>query len=393
MTTENQLLPCPFCGSEPTDHAIEPHSHSFTLDGFKMPDHKGSHVIECKCGAGFVADTLNAATALWNARAALTQPAQPAEGGEAVKASWWMRETEDGFEWTDTAPLVRQGWTPLYTAPPASHVPEADFGNTPPASQEQAQQPSGETFDQWLKRERPAGCVSDMERGWKACVASQQPSGGEVVAWRTFDGEGGYEYRDFEGNENYAVEWTKRNPRHKGWVEALTLATPKPEPMTSDPVAEVPNAMKIVTAALLSDPEYAWAWHCNIAMAAHDEGVGHYAANKAAARFLSILAPGLDTSKHLGFPSKPEITESPEPMTWQPIETAPDNTGGIVVVRWLDGEGNEQHDLDYTEDGTWSHWHDRAEHVEIIGGHGVSYTPPYQHWMPLPPAPITKGEA
>ena len=136
MTTENQLLPCPFCGSEPTDHAIEPHSHSFTLDGFKMPDHKGSHVIECKCGAGFVADTLNAATALWNARAALTQPAQPAEGGEAVKASWWMRETEDGFEWTDTAPLVRQGWTPLYTAPPASHVPEADFGNTPPASQE-----------------------------------------------------------------------------------------------------------------------------------------------------------------------------------------------------------------------------------------------------------------
>ena len=81
MTPENQLLPCPFCGSEPTDHAIEPHSHSFTLDGFKMPDHKGSHVIECKCGAGFVADTLNAATALWNARAALTQPAQPQRVG------------------------------------------------------------------------------------------------------------------------------------------------------------------------------------------------------------------------------------------------------------------------------------------------------------------------
>ena len=30
----------------------------------------------------------------------------------------------------------------LYTAPPASHVPEADFGNNQPASQEQAQQPS-----------------------------------------------------------------------------------------------------------------------------------------------------------------------------------------------------------------------------------------------------------
>ena len=256
-----------------------------------------------------------------------------------------------------------------------------------------------------------------------AALRGQQPSGGEVVAWTESKPKkpGVYGWRGSPASYDMVHVHTRPTEHSPGgqlngsclsgkgfyhgcaitswggeWIgplDTLTLATPKPEPMTSDPVAEVPNAMKIVTAALLSDPEYAWAWHCNIAMAAHDEGVGHYAANKAAARFLSILAPGLDTSKHLGFPSKPEITESPEPMTWQPIETAPDNTGGIVVVRWLDGEGNEQHDLDYTEDGTWSHWHDRAEHVEIIGGHGVSYTPPYQHWMPLPPAPVTKGEA
>lgn len=62
------------------------------------------------------------------ARAAL---AQPAECGEVVP-KWWMRETEEGFEWTDTAPLVLRGWTPLYT--------------TPPASQEQAQQ-SASLFD------------------------------------------------------------------------------------------------------------------------------------------------------------------------------------------------------------------------------------------------------
>lgn len=47
------------------------------------------------------------------------QAQQPAEGGEVVP-KWWMRETEEGFEWTDTAPLVLRGWTPLYTAPPAS---------------------------------------------------------------------------------------------------------------------------------------------------------------------------------------------------------------------------------------------------------------------------------
>lgn len=68
---------------------------------------------------------------------------------------------------------------------------------------------------------------------------------------------------------------------------------------------------------------------------------------------------------------------------WQPIETAPENTGDLVVVYWIDEAGGERYDLDYTEDGCWMQWHDRAEHVEIIGGHGVSYTPPYTHWMPL----------
>ena len=43
----------------------------------------------------------------------------------------------------------------------------------------------------------------------------------DPVAWRTFDGEGGYEYYEYEGNENYALEWERRNPNHHGWVEAL----------------------------------------------------------------------------------------------------------------------------------------------------------------------------
>jgi hypothetical protein len=43
----------------------------------------------------------------------------------------------------------------------------------------------------------------------------------EPVAWRTFDGEGGYEYRTYEMNEDYADDWEKRNPNHKGWVEPL----------------------------------------------------------------------------------------------------------------------------------------------------------------------------
>ena len=49
------------------------------------------------------------------------------------------------------------------------------------------------------------------------CTPKEQ----EPVAWRTFDGEGGYEYRSYELNKDYDKEWLKRNPNHKGWVEPL----------------------------------------------------------------------------------------------------------------------------------------------------------------------------
>lgn len=73
------------------------------------------------------------------------------------------------------------------------------------------------------------------------------------------------------------------------------------------------------------------------------------------------------------------------PEWWNPIRTAPENSNGLVAVQWVDRDGVLIRDLDYTEDGCWMVWHNNAERVEIIGGHGVSYTPPYTHWMPLPP--------
>jgi hypothetical protein len=51
----------------------------------------------------------------------------------------------------------------------------------------------------------------------------------EPVAWRTFDGEGGYDYRNYEMNENYDKEWAVRNPNHAHWVEPLYTAPPKQE--------------------------------------------------------------------------------------------------------------------------------------------------------------------
>ena len=49
----------------------------------------------------------------------------------------------------------------------------------------------------------------------------------QPVAWRTFDGEGGYDYRTYDMNEGYAEEWDKQNPKHKGWVEPL-YTSPQP---------------------------------------------------------------------------------------------------------------------------------------------------------------------
>jgi hypothetical protein len=46
------------------------------------------------------------------------------------------------------------------------------------------------------------------------------------------------------------------------------------------------QAVEALSKAFKADPEYAWTWHCNIAMAAKDEGMEHKAANRAAARFM-----------------------------------------------------------------------------------------------------------
>lgn len=58
----------------------------------------------------------------------------------------------------------------------------------------------------------------------------------EPVAWRTFDGEGGYDYRTYADNENYAAEWAQRNPRHVGWVEPLYTAPPQRKPLTEEEI-------------------------------------------------------------------------------------------------------------------------------------------------------------
>ena len=46
-----------------------------------------------------------------------------------------------------------------------------------------------------------------------------------VVAWREFDGEGGYDYCSYDDNEDFQSEYRKRNPRkiYHDWVQPLIV--------------------------------------------------------------------------------------------------------------------------------------------------------------------------
>ncbi len=59
--------------------------------------------------------------------------------------------------------------------------------------------------------------------------------------------------------------------------------------------------MDTLRKAFIEDPGYAWSWHCNLAMSAYDEGLPKPAANRSAARFMS-LAFDIDMTKHEFFP-------------------------------------------------------------------------------------------
>ena len=56
------------------------------------------------------------------------------------------------------------------------------------------------------------------------------------------------------------------------------------------------DALQTLSFHMRIDPELAWGWHCNVAIASQDEGMSHEAANRAAARFMK-MAFDVDTSR------------------------------------------------------------------------------------------------
>lgn len=62
------------------------------------------------------------------------------------------------------------------------------------------------------------------------------------MAWREFDGEGGYDYRTYDDNENFRDEYIKRNgQRYASWVEPLYTAPPQRQPLTDEEIDDIWN--------------------------------------------------------------------------------------------------------------------------------------------------------
>jgi hypothetical protein len=112
----------------------------------------------------------------------------------------------------------------------------------------------------------------------------------------------------------YHVEQTRPIDKTGEAITALRAALEQPE---QEPVAD---AMKIVIKAMQADPDYAWSWHCNVAMAFVDAGGDSYTANQGAARFMRLLANVEPAHKLPSHPPRREwrgLTEEEIDAVWE----------------------------------------------------------------------------
>jgi hypothetical protein len=98
------------------------------------------------------------------------------------------------------------------------------------------------------------------------------------------------------------------------------------------------QALPTLTERIKEDPEYAWTWHCNLACAGMDAGLGHQAANAMAGNFMK-LAFGAEVDKYT--PGTKSVEETCEGHLPQPDETA---QGYIhVTTKEQDAEYEAEH--------------------------------------------------
>lgn len=86
------------------------------------------------------------------------------------------------------------------------------------------------------------------------------------------------------------------------WIEGIgSVPIEHPEPrQVYAPIGPYAELKKQIE----EDADYAWAWHCNLAMPVMDEiNCSHEQANRAGARLMAILF-GIDITQHRHWPYK-----------------------------------------------------------------------------------------
>jgi hypothetical protein len=142
---------------------------------------------------------------------------------------------------------------------------------------------------------------------WIVATPPAQPAPvQETMAWR-FTGVAGFK-RFVTDAQHKAF-----SPEVQSWYEPFrcsncTTSPAQPAPTVREPV---PAAIKTVVEAMQADPDYAWGWHCNIAMAFVDAGGDHYTGNQGAARFMKMLA---DVEPAHELPTPPPPAAQPAPV-------------------------------------------------------------------------------
>ena len=154
----------------------------------------------------------------------------------------------------------------------------------------------------------------------------------------------------------YGALWVVVEGVGKKYVLADQSSEPKdmlapataPEPSTEVAVGKLCKSLR-------EDLDYAWTWHCNIAMAAFDAGCPHDVANEGAARFMQLLA-GVDTREHPAFqgtqdhPMRNDKTAPAQPA-WHDAPTVP-GTWILSLDSGMEVQENiTQHEIDI--EATW----------------------------------------
>ena len=105
--------------------------------------------------------------------------------------------------------------------------------------------------------------------------------------------------RDYDDTPLHEYELAKMRPAMSTLRERLAQPDPlqrftdvqqEIEAALAPEQEQIAQAVQTVIQAMQDDPEYAWGWHCNIAMAFVDAGGDRYTANQGAARFLEMFA-------------------------------------------------------------------------------------------------------